>query len=51
MKDTLFVSNSNGVHLRVEAQAPGEPDSKYVKLVYKLQGLATHEELLKMLTW
>ena len=40
---SLSSSNSNGVHVSLETQAPGEPDSKYVKLVYMLQGLATHE--------
>ena len=40
----------NGVHVRLETQAPGEPDSKYVKLMYMLQGLSTNEELWRMLT-
>ena len=44
-------SNSNRVHVRLETQAPGEPDSKYVKLVFMLQRLATHEEHWRMLTW
>ena len=36
--------------MRLETQAPGEPDSKYVNLESMLQGLATHEEFWRMLT-